>query len=168
MNRIDKVVVFHPLRPDHLNEILEIELGMVQQRVCQTAKEQFLFGLTQPAKEFLLREGTDVKYGARHLKRAIERYLTCPLAGLLSTGQVRSGDEILIDWDGETKALLFSKRTAELSVAAGSELQHTLKQAASATSGGRELVHPGTGAGDESSFTDSPAISVGSIAGLNK
>src|SRR6266481_5349131 len=84
MNRIDKVVVFHPLQSEQLNEICEIELGMVQQRVLKTAKERFLFQVTQPAKDFLLREGTNMQYGARHLKRAIDRYLTCPLASLLA------------------------------------------------------------------------------------
>src|SRR5450432_1632183 len=71
MNRIDKTVVFHPLRSAQLEQILEIELGMVQQRVLETARGRFLFRVTQPAKDFLLKEGTDLKYGARHLKRAI-------------------------------------------------------------------------------------------------
>src|SRR5690348_9092325 len=70
MNRLDKVVVFHPLRPVQLEQILEIELGMVQRRVLDTAKGQFLFRVTPAARNFLLREGTDLKYGARHLKRA--------------------------------------------------------------------------------------------------
>ena len=69
MNRIDKVVVFHPLRPEQLESILEIELGMVQQRVLETARGRFLFRVTPAAREFLLKEGTDLKYGARHLKR---------------------------------------------------------------------------------------------------
>ena len=64
MNRIDKVVAFHPLRSEQLEQILEIELGMVQQRVLETAKGRFLFRLTPAAREFLLREGTDMKYGA--------------------------------------------------------------------------------------------------------
>src|SRR6202140_5428308 len=69
MNRIDKLVVFHPLRSEQLEQILEIELGMVQQRVLETAKGRFLFRVTHPARDFLLRQGTDMKYGARHLKR---------------------------------------------------------------------------------------------------
>src|ERR1700730_17352187 len=67
MNRLDKVVVFHPLRPVQLEQILEIELSMVQRRVLDTAKGQFLFRVTPAARNFLLREGTDLKYGARHL-----------------------------------------------------------------------------------------------------
>jgi ATP-dependent Clp protease ATP-binding subunit ClpB len=109
MNRIDKVVVFHPLRSEQLEQILEIELGMVQQRVLETAKERFLFRVTQAAREFLLKEGTDLKYGARHLKRAIERHVVYPLAILLATEQVRLGDVISIDWDGVEAGLKFSK-----------------------------------------------------------
>jgi ATP-dependent Clp protease ATP-binding subunit ClpA len=72
MNRIDKVVVFKTLRPDHLEQILEIELGMVQQRVLQaTGNNQFVFSCTPAVKHYLLAEGTDPKYGARHLKRSI-------------------------------------------------------------------------------------------------
>src|SRR3989441_11356786 len=80
MNRLDKVVVFHPLRPEQLEEILEIELGMVQQRVLERAQGQFLFRVTPQARAYLLREGTDLKYGARHLKRAIERHIVYPLS----------------------------------------------------------------------------------------
>jgi ATP-dependent Clp protease ATP-binding subunit ClpB len=109
MNRIDKTVVFHPLRPDQLEQILEIELGMVQQRVLETAKERFLFRVTQAAREFLLKEGTDLKYGARHLKRAIERHVVYPLAKLLATDQVGPGDVITIDWSRCEGGLEFSK-----------------------------------------------------------
>jgi ATP-dependent Clp protease ATP-binding subunit ClpB len=107
MNRIDKVVVFHPLRLEQLEQILEIELGMVQQRVLETARGQFVFRVTPAARTFLLREGTDLKYGARHLKRAIERHLVYPLANLLATEQVRLGDVLCIDWDAESMQLSF-------------------------------------------------------------
>src|SRR5438128_5713274 len=70
MNRLDKVVVFHPLRREQLEKVLEIELGQVQQRVLETAKGQFLFRVTDTGRDFLLQEGTDQRYGARHLKRA--------------------------------------------------------------------------------------------------
>jgi len=104
MNRIDKVVVFKTLRPEHLQRILEIELGMVQQRVLMASgAHQFVFNCTPKVKEFLLREGTDPKYGARHLKRAIERHLVYPLANLVATGQVKLGDFIRVDMLGETK-----------------------------------------------------------------
>jgi len=104
MNRIDKVVVFKTLRPEHLEQILEIELGMVQQRVLMAAgAHQFVFNCTPKVKDFLLAEGTDPKYGARHLKRAIEKNLVFPLANLVATGQVKLGDFIRIDLLGESK-----------------------------------------------------------------
>jgi ATP-dependent Clp protease ATP-binding subunit ClpB len=102
MNRIDKVVVFKTLRPEHLRQILEIELGMVQQRVLTaSAANQFVFSCTSKVKDFLLQEGTDMRYGARHLKRAIERHLVFPLANLVATSQVKLGDFIRIDLDAE-------------------------------------------------------------------
>ena len=112
MNRLDKVVVFHPLREEQLEQIVDIELGMVQQRVLATGRQQFLFRVTPPAKRFLLQEGTDIKYGARHLKRAIEKFVVCPLANLRVTDQVRFGDVLVIDWDGRTSHLSFEKEEA--------------------------------------------------------
>jgi ATP-dependent Clp protease ATP-binding subunit ClpA len=98
MNRIDKIVVFKTLKPEHLENILEIELGMVQQRILQaTGNHQFVFSCTAPVKGFLLKEGTDPKYGARHLKRAIEKNIVFPLANLVATGQIKLGDFIRID-----------------------------------------------------------------------
>lgn len=98
MNRIDKTVVFKTLKPGHLEQILEIELGMVQQRILQaTGNSQFVFSCTQKVKRFLLDEGTDPKYGARHLKRAIEKNIVFPLANLVATAQIKLGDFIRID-----------------------------------------------------------------------
>ena len=107
MNRLDKVVVFHPLRKEQLQEVLDIELGQVQQRVLDTAKGQFLFRVTAAGRDFLLQEGTDQRYGARHLKRAIERHVVYPLANLLATDQVNLGDLVCIDWDMTNNRLTF-------------------------------------------------------------
>jgi ATP-dependent Clp protease ATP-binding subunit ClpA len=107
MNRLDKIVVFHPLQREQLEEVLQIELGNVQRRVLETAKGQFLFRVTGAGREFLLKEGTDQRYGARHLKRAIERHIVYPLANLLATEQVQLGDLVRIDWDGEHNLLTF-------------------------------------------------------------
>ncbi|HYY70212.1 MAG TPA: AAA family ATPase [Terriglobales bacterium] len=102
MNRIDKVVVFKMLKPEHLEQILEIELGMVQQRILQaTGNNQFVFSCTAKVKKFLLHEGTDAKYGARHLKRAIEKNIVFPLANLVATGQVKLGDFVRIDMSSD-------------------------------------------------------------------
>ncbi|HYX70946.1 MAG TPA: AAA family ATPase [Terriglobales bacterium] len=109
LNRIDKAVVFRRLRPEHLERILEIELGMVQQRILQAAGErQFVFRCTPQVKRFLLEQGTDPRYGARPLKRVIERDVVFPLSNLLATGQVRMGDFIRVDMN-ERGGLTFVK-----------------------------------------------------------
>src|SRR5712692_2453070 len=118
MNRLDKVVVFHPLRREQLERVLEIELSQVQQRVLETAKGQFLFRVTDSGREFLLQEGTDQRYGARHLKRAIERHLVYPLANLLATEQVHLGDLICIDWDKSHEGLTFVREGENLAMPA--------------------------------------------------
>jgi ATP-dependent Clp protease ATP-binding subunit ClpA len=107
MNRLDKVVVFHPLKREELDEVLEIELGNVQKRVLDTAVRPFLFRITEEGREFLLQEGTDQRYGARHLKRAIERHVVYPISRLLATAQVHQGDVLVIDRLPADKALAF-------------------------------------------------------------
>jgi ATP-dependent Clp protease ATP-binding subunit ClpB len=115
MNRIDKTVVFRPLGEAELRRILTLELNMVQQRVFSSATgAPFVFSLTDAAKEFLLREGTDMKYGARHLKRAIERNLVHPLSNLIATQQVRGGDLIRVDFDASGSRLTFFKEAEDM------------------------------------------------------
>ena len=118
MNRLDKIVVFHPLRREQLEEVLEIELAQVQDRVLETAKGQFLFRVTGAGREFLLQEGTDQRYGARHLKRAIERHVVYPMANLLATDQVHLGDLVCIDWDKSTDRLTFIREGENLAMPA--------------------------------------------------
>jgi ATP-dependent Clp protease ATP-binding subunit ClpA len=137
MNRLDKIVVFHPLRREQLQQVLDIELGHVQQRVLETAKGQFLFHLTEAARDFLLQEGTDQRYGARHLKRAIERHVVYPLANLLATEQVRMGDLISIDWDREHPELMFV-REEEGAIAQPAPKVEAAAAAAAAGAGGNE------------------------------
>jgi len=135
MNRLDKVVVFHPLQRTQLEEVLEIELGQVQQRVLETARGQFLFRVTSAAREFLLQEGTDQRYGARHLKRAIERHIVYPLANLLATEQIHVGDLICIDFDKQETCLTFTREGENLSVPIRRQGPVTLLKAAQAKSG---------------------------------
>jgi ATP-dependent Clp protease ATP-binding subunit ClpB len=113
MNRIDKVVVFRTLNSQHLRQILDIELNDVQNRIMASQSDkQFIFRCTADAKDFLLREGTDLKYGARHLKRAIERHLVYPISNLIATGQIGLGDVIKIDLGASGDKLTFSKERA--------------------------------------------------------
>jgi ATP-dependent Clp protease ATP-binding subunit ClpB len=109
MNRIDKVVVFRSLKEYHLKQILELELGQVQGRIMRGVGEKFVFMCTDAAKQFLLDEGIDFKYGARHLKRSIERFLVYPISNLVATAQVATGDLVMIDFDNETARLVFTK-----------------------------------------------------------
>jgi ATP-dependent Clp protease ATP-binding subunit ClpB len=109
MNRIDKVVVFKTLRAAHLQKILDLELEMVQKRIlAASGSKKFLFGCSESVRNFLVQEGTDEKYGARHLKRAIEKNLVSPLASLVATSQLKFGDFVRIDLDPQGR-LIFSK-----------------------------------------------------------
>src|SRR6185369_7095903 len=80
MNRIDKTVVFRSLRDEHLRQILTLELKQVQERILRSTGAKFIFQCTEAAKDLLLEEGIDYKYGARPLKRAIERFIVFPLS----------------------------------------------------------------------------------------
>lgn len=127
VNRLDKIVVFNPLGEPELRKVLDIELGLVQQRVFSSPDpdRHFVFKLASAAKEHLIEEGTDLKYGARHLKRAIERLLVQPLSNLIATGQIHGGDLIRVDYDKEPGALTFLKEDE------GLELEHMTRLAAS-------------------------------------
>jgi|SRR5688572_5727823 len=108
MNRIDKVVVFRALNAEDLRQILDIELSEVQNRIIASQmNRQFAIRCTDESKHFLLREGTDLKYGARHLKRAIERHLVFPLSNLIATGQINQADIIKVDLNAEGDKLTF-------------------------------------------------------------
>lgn len=114
MNRIDKVVVFRSLKEHHLRQILDIELRSVQDRITESAGTKFVFECTDAAKEFLLGEGIDLKYGARHLKRSIERFLVYPLSNLVATQQVETGDFVTVDFDTAKSVLIFTKHAGKM------------------------------------------------------
>jgi ATP-dependent Clp protease ATP-binding subunit ClpB len=123
INRLDKIVTFKPLGTAELKKILDIELNMVQQRIFNTAPEKsFVFKASDGAKEYLLQEGTDLKYGARHLKRAIERLLVQPMSNLIATDQVRGGDCVFVDFDADRKMMSFVKEAEGLAVHAMADL----------------------------------------------
>jgi ATP-dependent Clp protease ATP-binding subunit ClpB len=123
MNRLDKVVVFRPLGQSELRRILDIELNMVQQRIFNSSPDRaFIFHVTETGKTYLLQEGTDMKYGARHLKRAIERLLVQPLSNLIATDQIRTGDWIRIDFSPESGSLIFLKEAEGLPIHTMAEL----------------------------------------------
>jgi ATP-dependent Clp protease ATP-binding subunit ClpA len=123
INRLDKIVVFRPLGEPELRKILEIELNMVQQRIFNASPDRaFIFHVTEAGKTFLLREGIDMKYGARHLKRAIERLLVQPLSNLIATDQIRTGDWIRVDFSADAGQLIFLKEAEGLPIHTMAEL----------------------------------------------
>lgn len=110
INRLDKIVVFKSLGIEELRRIVDIELELVQQRVHVAAgSKPFQMEITDNAKKFLLAEGTDFRYGARHLKRAIERFLVQPLSNLMATNQIRCGDCIRVGHESASACLLFGR-----------------------------------------------------------
>ena len=108
---MDRVVVFHPLKRAELEEVLEIELRQVQKRALDSTTRPFFFRITSQCREFLIEQGTDQRYGARHLKRAIERYVVYPIAKLLATAQVHQGDALVIDHHRGEEGLVFLRDT---------------------------------------------------------
>jgi ATP-dependent Clp protease ATP-binding subunit ClpA len=117
MNRIDRVVAFQPLGGRELQRILEIELQQVRERLRHAiGSESLTISVTNGAREFLLRDGTDTRYGARHLRRAIERRLVQPVSNLIATDQLRPGDRLFVECTND--GLAFSKEAHEISIAA--------------------------------------------------
>jgi len=132
MNRIDKVVVFRSLKEHHLRQILDIELQAVQDRIMQSAGTKFVFQCSDTAKDMLMKEGLDYKYGARHLKRAVERFLVYPLSNLVATGQIGLGDLVHVDVDGVRNKMIFSKSS-------GGALIHEMTQGATVSESSETL-----------------------------
>lgn len=110
MNRLDSVVVFRRLTDDSMRQILELELQAVQQRILKLNQSRFIMRYTDAAKVFLLARGTSARYGARELKRTIERFVVLPLSNLVATRQIRDGDVLLTDLGKEEDSLVFMKR----------------------------------------------------------
>ena len=113
MNRIDKLVVFHSLTEQHLWQILDLELCALQGRIMRSARTKFFFSCSESVKELLLHEGTDSRYGARHLKRSIERLLVMPMSNLVASGQICIGDSIDVDLDQNGFDISFARRSRQ-------------------------------------------------------
>jgi ATP-dependent Clp protease ATP-binding subunit ClpB len=98
MNRLDKVVVFNPLGDAELRGILALELDLLRDRIYSAIGNTTVnLRVSDEAREFLLQEGTDPRYGARHLKRTLERLLVQPLANLIATAQIQAGDSVQVE-----------------------------------------------------------------------
>jgi ATP-dependent Clp protease ATP-binding subunit ClpB len=117
INRLDNIVVFKSLGKEELRRIVDIELETLQQRIqAAAANKAFRVNVADTAREFLLMEGTDSRYGARHLKRAIERLLVQPLSNLMASGQIHRGDCIRVSHDVGSPALIFGRELEAMRV----------------------------------------------------
>ena len=94
LNRIDDVVIFHPLDAEVLKQIVAIQVNLVQKRLADRKIE---IELTESAKDFLAEEGFDMVYGARPLKRVIQRDILNPLAAKILAGDIKEGSRIVVD-----------------------------------------------------------------------
>jgi ATP-dependent Clp protease ATP-binding subunit ClpB len=110
INRIDEIVIFNPLGKDQLERIVDLMLRGVEQLL---AERKITFELTPAAKELLVREGYDPAYGARPLRRTIQRLIQDPLAMQILDGKVLPGDHILVDRDGQNNAMRFERVQAK-------------------------------------------------------
>jgi len=97
LNRVDDTVIFHPLDAEVLKKIVTIQVGLVQKRL---ADKKIEIELTEGAKELLAEEGFDLVYGARPLKRVIQRDVLNPLASKILSGEVKEGSRIIVDRSG--------------------------------------------------------------------
>ncbi len=104
LNRLDDVIVFHPLSRDHIAQIVGIILRDVQKRL---GDEELTLRLTQAANDFLVEHGYDEHYGARPLKRAIQKYVEDPLSEKILVGEFARGDEIEVDVAPDKERLAF-------------------------------------------------------------
>jgi ATP-dependent Clp protease ATP-binding subunit ClpB len=107
LNRVDEIIVFHALSEDNLKQIVEIQLDRLRRRL---AERRINLELTDAARTHLVRTGYDPHYGARPLKRAIQREIETPLGRLILKGEVRDGQTVLVDYDPASGELTFASR----------------------------------------------------------
>ncbi len=98
LNRIDDIILFHSLQPEHMTRIVEIQLERLSRLLSE---RQISIALTDAAKAYLAEKGYDPVFGARPLKRTIQRELSDALAVAILEGDVREGDHVIVDFDGE-------------------------------------------------------------------
>lgn len=110
LNRIDDVVVFNPLDQEHIRQIIDIEMEKLYARIKETGYD---LTLSEAAKNFIANKGFDKQYGARPLKRAIQKYVEDALAEEIINSKVEEGDEIFMDLDEEKEQLSIAIKKPE-------------------------------------------------------
>jgi ATP-dependent Clp protease ATP-binding subunit ClpC len=109
LNRIDDTIVFHQLEKEHIFQIIDITAGKLFKRLREMGIE---VEIDEKAKEFLVEKGYDQKYGARPLKRALQRYVEDSLAEEMLKGRFAEGSHVLITFDEKEKELRFTDSSA--------------------------------------------------------
>jgi ATP-dependent Clp protease ATP-binding subunit ClpB len=104
LNRVDEIIVFHALDEEHLKQIVEIQLASVRQRL---ADRHIQLTLTDAARTHLVKTGYDPTYGARPLKRAVQKQVETRLGRLIIEGKVHDGEEVVVDYDATKDQLAF-------------------------------------------------------------
>ena len=105
INRLDDMIVFRMLEKTDLNRIVDLEVSKV---VARLKNKKIAVTLDEKAREFLKKEGFDPQYGARPMRRAVEKNIEDPLAEQLLRGDVKEGDKVIATYDEETKKLMFT------------------------------------------------------------
>jgi ATP-dependent Clp protease ATP-binding subunit ClpB len=116
LNRVDEIIVFHSLSEEHLKRIVKIQLDRLRPRL---AERNITLELTDAASQHLVRAGYDPNYGARPLKRAIQKEIETPLARLILKGEIREGQTVEAGLDPARGELKFSTRSAPAREQAG-------------------------------------------------
>ena len=114
LNRIDDIVMFSPLGKDQIERIIDLQMAAFMNRV---AEKKIMLTLSSAAKVLLFREGYDPAYGARPMKRAIQRLIQDPLALKILDGEVKPGDAVLIEADAKTGVMKFEHEHAKVGAA---------------------------------------------------
>jgi ATP-dependent Clp protease ATP-binding subunit ClpA len=153
LNRIDEIIVFHALSEGELEQIVELLLAGLERRL---AEQDLHVELTPAARRLIVKEGTDPAFGARPLKRTIQRLVENPLARALLKGDFAPGDTIKADADPVSSTLVFSSERSTVVAEAGSR-RDARTRAADPSSDGESEPEPAT-AGRRRSAFDVPDI----------
>ncbi len=110
LNRLDEILVFHPLPASQLRQVVDIEIERLELRLQRATGSEINLRLSDQAVDFLIERGTDRRYGARHLKRVLERYLVFPFSSFIDTAQMGSAGTLNVGLDRSKQKLTFCKQ----------------------------------------------------------
>lgn len=110
LNRVDDLVVFNPLKKEHIHQIIDIELAKLFHRITDLG---YKIELTDVAKDFIADKGYDEKYGARPLRRSIQKYLEDPIAEEIINSNLKEGDTLVVDFDNEESKIVMKVNKKE-------------------------------------------------------